>query len=55
MVEDPLSEELLRGVFKHGCEIVVRAKEGKLVFDAKDPEPEPKPEPEPAGANGGKE
>ncbi|MCZ6572823.1 MAG: ATP-dependent Clp protease ATP-binding subunit, partial [Planctomycetota bacterium] len=55
LVEDPLSEDLLRGVFKHGCEIVVRAKEGKLVFDAKDPEPTPEPEPEPANVNGGKE
>jgi ATP-dependent Clp protease ATP-binding subunit ClpC len=34
LVEDPLSESILRGEFKDAKEIIVRLKEGHLLFDA---------------------
>ncbi len=47
LVEDPLSEGLLRGQFKGCKEIVVRLKENALFFDPKKPEKE-----EPVAAEG---
>ncbi len=52
LVEDPLSEEMLKGAFERGDEAYVDAnEEGKLVFQRKEAraaEPEPEPEPHPA-------
>jgi len=39
LVEDPLSEDILRGRFPEGSTIVVGAEEGKLVFAEQKPEP----------------
>ena len=33
LVEDPLSDDMLRGKFHHGDEIVLDAREGTLVFE----------------------
>jgi len=35
LVEDPLSDELLRGRFKSGDTIVVDARDGQIVFEKK--------------------
>ncbi|MDR5696811.1 MAG: AAA family ATPase, partial [Armatimonadota bacterium] len=35
LVEDPLSDELLRGRFKHGDTVVVDVRDGRIVFEAK--------------------
>jgi len=55
-VEDPLSEEILRGGYKDVSHITVRLKEDHLYFDAEEPKTPPaepeKPEEAPAGAGG---
>ncbi|MHC4957312.1 MAG: ATP-dependent Clp protease ATP-binding subunit [Planctomycetota bacterium] len=44
LVEDPLSEDLLRGTIKAGASIVVdMSDEGRLVFTEAKPEPDPEP------------
>ncbi len=40
-IEDPLSEDILRGLFKSGSKIVVRVKEKHLYFDSAEAAPAP--------------
>jgi ATP-dependent Clp protease ATP-binding subunit ClpC len=49
LIEDPLSEEVLRGAFPEGSTITVAVKDGHLRFDTEAPAPKPQPPPaEPA-------
>ena len=48
LIEDRLSEDLLAGKFKKGCEISIRSDDGVLIFEIAEPESEPKPTEEPA-------
>jgi len=59
LIEDPLSEEILRGAYKDVHKVVVRLKDKHLFFDADQveeappPETPPKAEAEPVSADGG--
>jgi ATP-dependent Clp protease ATP-binding subunit ClpC len=53
LIEDPLAEEILRGNFKNKNTIVVKVKEGSLVFEGSQREKEDKV-PAAAGAGGNK-
>ena len=48
LLEDPLSEEVLRGAFPEGATVTVSVHEGHLRFDSKAPPPEAAPTPAPA-------
>ncbi len=48
LVEDRLSEDRLAGKFKKGCEILIRAEDGVLIFEIGEPKSKPEPTEEPA-------
>jgi ATP-dependent Clp protease ATP-binding subunit ClpC len=51
LLEDPLSEEVLRGAYPENSTIRVVVHEGHLRFESEAPAPPPKPEAAAAGAS----